>query len=179
MNKLFLAILLGAAPLSIFAQSPAPLPSGGSASIAPPSDPATEDQIREYLSLIHVDKLAHEMLAKQVDAMQTTSASYYPTAMWDDFRDEFAKIDVGAPYVKIYQKYLSREDMAAILAFYRSPSGKKLLDAQTPAIADAQKVLGAEGREIGERVVAKYKEQIEAAVKAQSAAQASPSNPPK
>lgn len=59
-----------------------------------------------------------------------------PEAYWDKFvakwnmQAETLLVDI---YVPIYQKYLTLEDLDAILAFYESPVGKKLAGS-TPAI---------------------------------------------
>lgn len=133
--------------------------------IGPPAHPATEDQVREYLSLIRADKLAHETLDSSLRAMQTTSAPYYPAAMWADMRAEFQKLDVTAVYVQVYQRYMSQSDMQAVIDFYRSPAGHRLLEAQPFAIRDAQTIVHQKATEMAQAVVAKYKDQIEAAKK--------------
>lgn len=147
-------------PASTSAVSQAP-----ASQIGPPAHPATEDQVREYLSLIRADKLAHETLDSSLRAMQTTSAPYYPAAMWADMRAEFQKMDVAAIYVQVYQRYMSQSDMQAVIDFYRSPAGHSLLEAQPLAIRDAQAIVRQKATQTAQAIVAKYKDQIEAAKK--------------
>jgi hypothetical protein len=134
-----------------------------SSDFAAPKDPATEDQIREYLSLINTNKLAHEMMNKMADSMQATAAPYYPKSFWDDIRAEFAKFDLITPYVTVYQRYLSREDIQAAIDFYRSSAGKKLLIAQPFAIRDVQVMVGQTAQQIGEKVYERHAAEIEEA----------------
>jgi uncharacterized protein len=128
-----------------------------------PAHPATEAQIREYLSLIHAETLAQTAMASEVSAMQATAAPYIPPSFWDDLRGEFRKIDVVGLYIEIYQRYLSQEEMQTVLDFYHSPAGKKFLDVQPLAVADAQDAFRQKGQEIGAAVYAKHKDEIEAA----------------
>lgn len=128
-----------------------------------PKDPATEDQIREYLSLVGVSKTAHEVMDKMVDTMQATGAPYYPKAFWEDMREEFRKFDLITPYATVYQRYMSREDMQAVIDFYRSPSGKKLLAAQPLAIRDVQIMMRETAERLGQQVYARHAAEIAAA----------------
>jgi hypothetical protein len=79
--------------------------------------------------------------------------------------NEFQKVDFVSICVPIYQKYLSQEDMAAIIAFYRSPAGQRILATQGPITRDAQVVMQKAGQEIGERVAERHAAEIEAAEK--------------
>lgn len=133
--------------------------------MGPPAHPATEDQIREYMSLIRADKLAHEAMDAGFKAMQTTAAPYYPAAMWDELRAGAQKLDVSAVYVQVYQQYMSQAEMQAVIDFYRSPAGQKLLEAQPLAIRDAKEIMRKKSTEMAEAIVAKYKDQIQAAAK--------------
>lgn len=82
--------------------------------------------------------------------------------MWDEMESEFAKLDVVALAVPAYQKYLSTEDLGALLAFYRSPAGQRYL-ASSPLIESLAGASGQnEGLRIGAQINAKYKDEIAA-----------------
>jgi hypothetical protein len=151
-----------------------PAPQAATEKAGPPAHPATEDQIREYLSLVGAEKTAHEMMDNAVQAMQATSAPYFPADFWSDMRAEFRKLDVTAANISVYQRYLSQEDMKAAIDFYRSPAGKRLLAAQPLITQDAQAAMRAKGQEIGEAVYARHKDEIEAAKKRFEAGQPKP-----
>ena len=157
--------------------SPATSPAASQAQaseIGPPAHPATEDQIREFMSLIRADKISHEALDANLRGMQATAAPYFPAAMWEDMRAQFQKLDVMAVYVQVYQRYMSQSDMQAVINFYRSPSGRRLLEAQPLASRDAQAILHQKATEIAQGVLAKYKDQIEAAKKQYDSQQSKP-----
>lgn len=142
-----------------------PPPSTNSVDIAPPVHPATEDQVREYLSLIRADTTARDAMMAGLKGMRATAAPYYPAAMWDDMEKAFLQFDIASIYVPIYQKYLSRDEMQAVIDFYRSPAGKRLLAAQPLAIRDAQEVVRVWATKIANQIAAKYADQIQAAQK--------------
>lgn len=129
----------------------------------PPAHPATEAQIREYLSLIGVNKMGHELMDKMADSMQLTAAPYYPKPFWDDIRAEFQKFDLVTPYVTVYQRYLSQDDMQAVINFYRSSAGQKLLTAQPLAIRDVQIIVRQTAEQIGQKVYERHAAEIQEA----------------
>jgi len=167
MKRVFLWIVVVLFAGSAYAQQTQPTQPTATETldVAPPAHPATEDQIREYLSLTQVEKTSHNLIIANVNAMQLTSVPYFPASFWTDMKSEFLKLDITALYVPIFQRYLSEEDMNGILAFYRSPAGHKLLETQPMLTRDAQVALKAKGRELGEAIYAKHKDEIDAAKK--------------
>jgi uncharacterized protein len=74
-------------------------------------------------------------------------------AIFEDFRpDEF--IDAVVP---IYQKHLSKADQEAILAFYSSPAGQKVLKEMPAIMAESMDA----GGEIGRKKMAAVNQKIE------------------
>jgi len=136
-----------------------------SASIPTPQHPATADQIREYFNVINLDRTVHQLMDQMVKAMQATSAPYYPASVWEDMHKSIGEFDILGPMVPIYQKYVSQEDMAATLAFYRSDAGQRLLAAQPVMAAESQTIFPELGRKIGEEVARRHLDEIIAAKK--------------
>jgi len=106
-----------------------------------------------------------DMVDGMVNAMQKTAAPYYPKSMWDDFRETFHKIDLPAKMIPIYQDSLSQEDLAAVLAFYKTVAGQHLLETQPYMMAQAQERFTALGRQLGVEVAERHKDEILAAQK--------------
>jgi hypothetical protein len=144
---LAIAFMLACLPLASAQAAPA------AATLAPPEHPATEAQIREYLTLTRALDIAHNAMAQSLKAARATSAPYFTTSFWDDMQKAVMDIDLVGPLLPAYQKYFSEEDMAATIAFYKSPAGSRLLAAQpfiTSAASDAARKAGeAAGREVG------------------------------
>jgi hypothetical protein len=121
--------------------------------LAPPEHPATEAQVREYLALTQALDNAHKMMGQSLKAARATSAPYFTASFWDDMEKAIMNIDLVGPLLPAYQRYFSQEDMAATIAFYKSPAGSRLLAAQpfiTSAASDAARKAGeVAGREVG------------------------------
>jgi hypothetical protein len=96
---------------------------------------------------------------------RATAAPYYPAAFWEDMGTAIKDIDIITPVVPAYQKYFSEEDMAATIAFYKSPAGKRLLEADPFIASLSGDTLRKIGREAGEKVGLKHKAEIEELMK--------------
>lgn len=130
--------------------------------LTPPLHPCTEQQVREYAALTGSDALAHKLMAQILKGMRITGNPAIPPSMWDEMDAEFAKADLLAGAIPAYQRYLSYEDMDAILTFYRSKPGQRILAAQ-PYIQSASQDAGKKvGQAIGLRAAMNHKEEIEA-----------------
>ena len=82
----------------------------------------THENVRKRKPTITREELAH------IDAMADTAIKAYN--LDDVFND----------MIPIYQRHLSKPDIAAILAFYESPTGRKLLREQPAMIAESMEV---------------------------------------
>ncbi len=131
------------------------------AELAPPTHPATVAQIREYLTLSNYVANAHKAMGQMIQTSRVTAAPYFPASFWDDMAKSLDEIDLVTPAVPAYQKYFSEEDMAATIAFYKSPAGQKFLAAQPFIASAAGEVLRSAGQKVGQEVFARHKDEIE------------------
>ncbi|MEI6310927.1 MAG: DUF2059 domain-containing protein [Bacteroidota bacterium] len=89
--------------------------------------------------------------------------SEIPDKFWVDFQAEIEKtsetrlIDM---FVEIYYKYFTEEDLKEIIAFYKTPIGKKLLQNNPAIIKDAMNIGKKWGEEIAEQVIEKINKEI-------------------
>lgn len=163
-----LLFALAASASKVTAQAAPAVPSADSlANVAPPEHPATPDQVREYLALVHYVDTAHKMMGQMLKASRATSAPYYTDSFWDDMAKALMEIDLITPVIPAYQKYFSQEDMTTTIAFYESAAGKRLLAAQPFISSAAGEVLRKAGTEAGQQVGLKHKEEIETLMKQQ------------
>ena len=151
----------------------------------PPAHPATPAQIREYLELTHSQENAKTAFGQLVAGSRARAPQYFPADFWSDLTNSLDAIDVVAQFTPIYQRYFSQEDMAAAIAFYKTPAGKDILQVQPLAASAAGELLRTEGQRVGQATFARHKAEIDAAVKAHQAAAAPkptlnslPSTPP-
>lgn len=133
MRRILLAAALGVCtPLLGFAQQTAQTSS---------DVPATKEDIQKYLDVMH----SREMMAKMVDAMskpmhQMLHEQYLKdkdklppdfedrmTGMIDDSMKSFPWDEMLDSMVPVYQKHFTKGDVNALVAFYGSPTGQKIL----------------------------------------------------
>ena len=126
---LSIAVLCICTPLVGFAQ-----PTGS-------DEPATKEDIRKYLEVMH----SREMMANVVDAMTKPMHKMFHdqflkdkdklppdfeermTRMTDDMLKSFPWDQMLDSMVPVYQKHLTKGDVNALIAFYGSPTGQKIL----------------------------------------------------
>jgi uncharacterized protein len=101
--------------------------------------------------------LGTQMMNQMLPAMQKMIPDA-PAAFWDTFKQEMDAKELMAAIVPVYQKQLSEEDIQAILSFYSTPAGKKLISAQ-PAIMQESMIIG---QQWGQKVFMRAKKKFDA-----------------
>ena len=102
---------------------------------------------------INVKKLAEEKRALVIELLQLVNAKQQSQEVLDsmikmmptDVRDTFKKAlnadEMTELIIPVYERYLTIEDLKSVIKFYKSPGGKKLLDAQPKIIRDSMIVM--------------------------------------
>jgi hypothetical protein len=103
--------------------------------------PATKEDIQRYLDVMH----SREMMAKMVDAMSAPMHKMLheqflkdkdklppdfedrTTRMFDDSMKSFPWDEILDSMVPVYQKHFTKGDVNALVAFYSTPTGQKIL----------------------------------------------------
>jgi uncharacterized protein len=133
MRRILLAAALGfCTPLLGFAQQTAQTASDA---------PATKEDIQKYLGVMH----SRETMAKMVDAMSAPMHKMLheqylkgkdklppdfeerTAKMMDDSMKSFPWDEMLDSMVPVYQKHFTKGDVNALIAFYSTPTGQKLL----------------------------------------------------
>ncbi len=159
---LYLGLGLALAPLAVFAQAPAAQPPDAPGTVATPAVvPADQQPSREQLGKLfevmrmrsqmqNLLKAVPEMVQQQVHAQTKEMATKLPggasmtpeqQAVIDRLTSKYMQKaytvypvdEILGDMATIYQRHLRRSDVDAYIAFYQSPAGQHLLDAQ-PAI---------------------------------------------
>ncbi len=98
----------------------------------------------------------YEMYVNQILDLYADAYMQSDTDIIEDLRKEFLSTSLDEFAVMaadIYKKYLTIEDLRAVIAFYESPAGKRFT-AVMPAIAEESMAVGeAWGRNLSERVI--------------------------
>jgi uncharacterized protein len=123
----------------------------GAAQQAAADAPASKEDIERYLQVMH----SREMVAKMMDAMtkpinQMIHERYLrdkdklppdfearTTKLIDDYMRNFPFEEVQQAMVPSYQKHLNKRDIDALITFYSSPTGEKVIREMPEMIAEA------------------------------------------
>ena len=160
MNKqIFLITSVSLALVTLLrAQSPAPAGSPkavtpGKASSTPSgllaNDPEKYKMIIETMEYMKTSHFAEDMMAQTLSAMKS-SVPGVPDSFWTDFQKKLSTNDLQERLISIYDRYFTKDDLRAALAFYQTPSGQKMLS-EMPALARDSMAAGQEwSRKTGE-----------------------------
>ena len=112
----------------------------------PADAPASKEDIQKYLDTVHTRALldnmfgamtqamhrnVHDMVAKQPNLPADFESRM--DKMMDDILKDFPVDDYLEVMIPVYQKHLSKGDVDALVAFYSTPTGQKILK-ELPAI---------------------------------------------
>jgi hypothetical protein len=141
--------------------------------------PATKEDVQRYFDAMHL----HEMITQMFDAMakpmhQMVHDQYVKDKdkLPDDFEEQMNKQmdsmfrdmpwdEMIQAMVPAFQKHLTKGDIDAIVAFYSSPTGRKLLR-ETPAMtAESMQTMMPILQKYMEKVQSRIEEQTEAMLK--------------
>jgi hypothetical protein len=159
--------------VSIATPPPAAQTSPDYASSFPPvKNPATADQIREYLLLSGESEKYRTRLINTVDKVRYIGEPYWPESFWTSIKEEMRKANLTPMFIVLFQHGVSRELMQEVLDSYHrlgadhfagSPACVKLGAAESAMQADTGQIMLKETQAIIEKVYQVYKPQIKAA----------------
>jgi hypothetical protein len=126
----------------------------------PPSEAHQEKlaDIRKLMTLTGGDKMANQML-DQIGASMRASAGPDFDKYFAEFRAEFDLNKVFDLQIAAYDKYLSAEDVKAMVRFYESPAGKRMVEVMPQIMGDMMAKAMQMSQETAAKVAQKMKEQ--------------------
>jgi hypothetical protein len=145
----------------------------------PSEAPATKEDIQKYLEVTH----SRQMMAQMVDAMLKPmhqmiheqfekDKSKLPadfesrmTKMMDDSIKSFPWDEMLDSMIPVYQKHLTRGDVNAMVAFYSTPTGQKLLREMPQIMAEAMQNMMPMMRRQMEAMQQRMQEEVTAMIK--------------
>ena len=153
-------------------QSQAPAKSASKAQTARPAaidGPPSAEQVMELLELLQVrdslqvtlDAVKKQMRNSAEDQFREKILNPSPEqlksvqAIVDDAFGDLSADDMIKDVVPVYQKHLTRSDVRALVAFYSSPAGQKILREQPAMIRESMQAAGASQQKKMEKVLAK------------------------
>lgn len=145
------------------ASSPAKAPAADQASTAP-AHPLTDVQAHEMLKITGADKIKPELTEGLTNYFHN-SLPFAPKDVTDDLDQSLAKLDVETQVIAIYKQHISTEEAESIIAFYKTPAGKHMIDALPEILQQSQQTGMQLARKTAQEVVTRHRPEIEAAAK--------------
>lgn len=122
------------------------------------AEPATEKSIRELMEVSGAGNMGIQIINGMMAPLKKAVPKAQDT-FWDEFMKEVNADELINITVPIYQKHYSEEDIQAILAFYKSPVGRRMVSSMPVVMQEAMQAGQQWGRKIGERALEKAKQQ--------------------
>ncbi len=142
-----------------------------SAQAAGESEVPDKADVMKFLDLMHAREQMEQVLAGMVKQMKSGAEQGFKQKVPDATPEQLAKVDklfdtlfAALPMddlldaiVPIYQKHLTKADLAAVTAFYSSPAGQKILKELPAIMAESMQA----GGDIGRRVFTAKSEELD------------------
>jgi hypothetical protein len=143
--------------------TPAPPPTPDAAAAATTStaiDPAKEAEIRKMIQVTGVEKTMKLVMARMFDSFKTQNSSL-PADFWTRIETEInANLgDLIEQLIPVYAQYYSMDDLKAVNAFYESPAGQHMIQAQSQIATAAMEIGRKWGQGMGAKVMAEIQEE--------------------
>ena len=147
------------------------LPICVSAQAAGNSEAPDKADVTKFLDLMHAREQMQQALSGMATQMKSGAEQGFKQKVPDATPEQLAKVDkmldtmfsslpmdeMIDAIVPIYQKHLTKADLAAITAFYSSPAGQKILKELPAIMSESMQIGGA----IGQRVFAAKGEELD------------------
>jgi hypothetical protein len=161
---LLLLSMLAAGAMTLRAEDAAPpTPAPAPDATAPSSaaiDPAKDAEIRKMIQVTGVEKTMKLVMNRMFESFKTQNSGL-PPDFWSRIETEInANLsDLIEQLIPVYAQYYSMDDLKAVNAFYQSPAGQHMIQAQSE-IATASMEIGRKwGQGMGAKVMAEIQEE--------------------
>ncbi len=127
-----------------------------SSSVWAKAESAKIKDIRKLMALTGAADLGMQVMDQMMVAFERNMPKV-PKAFWAEFRKEIDVQVLVDLVVPVYDKHLNHEDIKALLVFYESSAGKKLIRVLPQITKESMASGEAWGRQIAERALKKLK----------------------
>lgn len=149
-----LAIALALSTGSVAAQDKMPATGDSQAQATAPAavDPHKAAVIRDLMEVTGATALGLQMADTLIESERKTNPDI-DSAFWKQLRDKVQAQDMAALLMPVYDRHFSTADLEALLAFYRSPPGQRVLH-EMPAVMKESLALGQEwGKQLAQQLL--------------------------
>lgn len=131
--------------------------------IKPPANPITAAQIKEMQELTGAPAMQKRIVSNAMQFYRSQFPPYVPQDVVEDLQKSLENADLESHAAEIYPKYLSTEDAAKVIEFYKSPAGQHLVTAQPYMMTEMQRSSVQIAQQTAKDVIERHKPEIEAA----------------
>ncbi|QNA46612.1 DUF2059 domain-containing protein [Lacibacter sediminis] len=115
-----------------------------------------ETLIKEMLELSGASKMAFQTMEMMISSFKKQMPAV-ETDFWDEFMKEAQTGDLITMIAPVYAKHFTENEVKELIAFYKTPVGKKLVE-KLPVISQESYGIGETwGKALSEKVAAKLK----------------------
>lgn len=111
-----------------------------------------DDLARELLEITKSSELALQII-HQILSVQKQQNPDVPANFWTELEREFKAEDLTALVVPVYARHFTEDELKAIIAFYRTPAGEKMIAAMPQISRESMEIGQTWGMQIGQKVV--------------------------
>lgn len=144
-------------------QSVSPAQTPASTADQPPEHPCTVAQVRELLGLTGANQLRIQVMRKMMVQIKQAFPPFMPKDVMDDMESSLEKIDMEPMAVRAYQRHVSTEDAAQLIAFYKTPTGQRVIRVLPIVTGEMQDAGAKEGERVAQEVIQQHMDEIKAA----------------
>lgn len=117
---------------------------------------AKDKKIKEMLELTGAGKLGVQVAQQMLSSFQQQFQSV-PAEFWEKMKASVNSDEIVNMTIPVYAKYYTEEDVDQLIAFYKTPVGRKVVSV-TPQIVQESMLLGREwGQKLGEKILSEMK----------------------
>jgi TonB family protein len=131
--------------------------------LKPPQHPITPEQAQELMELTGLTTLQRKMIEGLMPTLRQSMPPYIPDDVLTDFEDRLVGGDMQALVVEAYQRHFSSEDADAMIAFYKTPAGRRAILMMPVLMKELQQGGAQLGQETMQKVLEAHHLEIEQA----------------
>ena len=151
----------------------------GLAQQTPDQNPASKEDVERYLDVVHSHEMMKQMMEAMVKPMHQMVHDEYlkdkdklpadfeaeTNKFMDDMFRNMPMDDMMQAMVPVYQKHFTKGDIDALVVFYSSPTGQKVLREMPAIVAESMQTMMPIMRTYVEGMQARLQQQIAEALK--------------
>ncbi|WP_297985406.1 DUF2059 domain-containing protein [uncultured Chryseobacterium sp.] len=122
-----------------------------------------KEKIEAFLQLTNSANMGIQMASQFLDSFKNTYPDV-PNEFWEEIKKEMKPEDIENMIIPIYEKHFTEKEIDDFIAFYNTPSGKKMIEKMPIVFQESQAV----GQEWGRGIAKKVFEKISKSSKYQS-----------